>query len=141
MADAKDQRKHYDRTAAEWELLADIALRLHHPEEAKEAYKRCVEAKFSPKAWDKLLEMFTDEDNLPEALAAAVRLTIYAHRFYQEGPYPTTIARHLFKLLDRHGLSKIHFSLTALDLSEPLLADLQKYLDFARTFDLEGSDF
>jgi len=55
-------------------------MRLHHKEEAKEAYQRCLDAKFSYKAWMKLLEMYADEGDLQRALQAAIRLTAYQHR-------------------------------------------------------------
>lgn len=32
----------YRKTGLEWEILGDLGLRLHHKEEAKEAYQRCL---------------------------------------------------------------------------------------------------
>jgi len=55
-----------------------------HKEEAKEAYQRCLEARFSPKAWLRLLEIYADEGDLQKTLNAAIRLTAYQHRWYME---------------------------------------------------------
>ena len=64
----------------QWEILGELALRLHHKEEAKEAFQRCLEIKFSAKALIKLLEMYAKEGDLQRTLNVAVRLTTYHHR-------------------------------------------------------------
>lgn len=66
--------------ALQWEILGDLALRLHHKEEAKDAYQRCLDSKFSAKAWQKLLETYADEGDLQKSLNAATRLTAYNYR-------------------------------------------------------------
>ena len=65
---------------AQWEILGELAQRLHHTEEAKDAFQRCLDSKFSAKAWMKLLEMYSEENDLERALNAAIRLTTYQHR-------------------------------------------------------------
>jgi predicted negative regulator of RcsB-dependent stress response len=67
-------------SAHQWEILGDLALRLHHKEEAKDAYQRCLDSKFSAKAWQKLLETYADEGDLQKSLNAATRLTAYNYR-------------------------------------------------------------
>ncbi|KAG8941791.1 hypothetical protein FRC03_003984 [Tulasnella sp. 419] len=84
VAHFKTQHIVYKKTGTEWEILGDLGLRLHHKEEAKEAFLRCLDNKFSAKAWMKLLEMFADEGDLQRSLNAAIRLTAYQHRWYQE---------------------------------------------------------
>lgn len=64
----------------QWEILGDLALRLHHKEEAKDAFQRCLDAKFSAKALLKLLDMYATEGDLQRTLNAAIRLTTYDHR-------------------------------------------------------------
>ena len=66
--------------SSQWEILGELALRLHHKEEAKEAFQRCLEIKFSAKALIKLLEMYAKEGDLQRTLNVAVRLTTYHHR-------------------------------------------------------------
>jgi Chs5-Arf1p-binding protein BUD7/BCH1 len=80
VAHFKTQQVAYRKTGTEWEILGDLGARLHHKEEAKEAYQRCLDSKFSKKAWLKLLEMYSEEGDLPRALNAAIRLTAYQHR-------------------------------------------------------------
>lgn len=36
-------RRPYVKTSLEWEILGDLAMRLHHPAEAKDAYLRCLD--------------------------------------------------------------------------------------------------
>ncbi len=64
----------------QWEILGELAHRLHHKEEAKDAFQRCLDSKFSAKAWLKLLEFYAEENDLERTLNAAIRLTTYQHR-------------------------------------------------------------
>lgn len=84
MAHFKHQQMPYRKSATEWEILGDLALRLHRKEEAKEAYQRSLDAKFSAKAWLELLKMYVEERDIPRALNASVRLATYNHRWYQD---------------------------------------------------------
>lgn len=78
------QQMPYRKTGTEWELLGDLALRLWHQNDAKEAYEQCLDHKFSAKAWMKLLEIYVSESNVQRALLAAVKLTVYHERWYHE---------------------------------------------------------
>ncbi|GET02007.1 chaps-domain-containing protein [Rhizophagus clarus] len=97
----------YRKTGTEWEILGDLAARLHHKDDAKEAYQRCLEHKFSAKAWLRLLEFYADEGDVQRALQAAVKLTVYYERWYHEIVYPTAIAYNINKLIRSEGLSKL----------------------------------
>ncbi|KAF8588198.1 chaps-domain-containing protein [Ramaria rubella] len=141
VAHFKTQHVAYRKTGAEWEILGDLGLRLHHKEEAKEAYQRCLDSKFSVKAWSKLLEMYTDEGDLQRSLQAAIRLTAYQHRYYMEMSYPTAVAHHLYKLSQVHGHGKISYSLMSMGLPEPIQKIMEGYLHYGRGFKVEGSDF
>jgi Chs5-Arf1p-binding protein BUD7/BCH1 len=99
----------YRKTGTEWEILGDLALRLHHKEEAKDAYQRCLDAKFSAKAWQRLLETYADEGDLQKTLNAATRLTTYNHRWYTEACYPSQIGESLVLF---SGLSELLSFLT-----------------------------
>jgi Chs5-Arf1p-binding protein BUD7/BCH1 len=44
VAHFKTQHVAYRKTSYEWEILADLGMRLHHKEEAKEAYQRCLDS-------------------------------------------------------------------------------------------------
>ncbi|CAG8720799.1 14883_t:CDS:2, partial [Acaulospora colombiana] len=84
VAHFKNHRQAYRKTGSEWEILGDLGTRLLHREEAKEAYQRCLDIKFSAKAWMKLLEIYADEGDLQRTLNSAIRLTAYQHRWYFE---------------------------------------------------------
>lgn len=84
MAHFKAQHLPYRKTGTEWEILGELAQRLHHKEEAKDAFQRTLDAKFSAKAWLKLLEYYADEGDVQRSLNAAIRLSVYQHRWYME---------------------------------------------------------
>ena len=98
----------------QWEILGELALRLHHKEEAKDAFQRCLDAKFSAKALLKLLEMYASGEDLQRTLNAAIRLTTYHHRWYMDSAYPSMVAHHLFKLGLIHGHAKIQYTLMSM---------------------------
>ncbi|ELU43718.1 ChAPs family protein [Rhizoctonia solani AG-1 IA] len=79
------QRVAYKKTGTEWEILGDLGARLHHKEDAKEAYTRCLEQKFSAKAWMRLLEIYADEGDLQRGLNAhhtrPCKSLIHAHEY------------------------------------------------------------
>ena len=69
----------------EWEILGDLGLRLHHKEEAKEAYQRCIEtSRYSQKPWAKLLDMYADEGDINRTIQAAIRVATYQHADFTE---------------------------------------------------------
>jgi hypothetical protein len=111
----------------QWEILGELAQRLHHKEEAKDAFQRCLDAKFSAKALLKLLETYADEGDLQRTLNTAIRLTTYHHRWYMDASYPSMIAHYLFKLGLVHGHAKISYTLLSMVnvLGEP--ADSRTY--------------
>lgn len=117
VAHFKAQHLPYRKTGTEWEILGELAQRLHHREEAKDAFQRALDAKFSAKAWLKLLEFYADEGDVQRSLNAAIRLSAYQHRWYMESAYPTAVAHQLFKLIRRDGLAKISYSLVSVSLT------------------------
>ncbi|KAG8726587.1 hypothetical protein FRC12_023255 [Ceratobasidium sp. 428] len=141
VAHFKTQRVAYKKTGTEWEILGDLGARLHHKEDAKEAYTRCLEQKFSAKAWMRLLDIYADEGDLQRGLNAAFRIACYQWRWYMESTYPTAVAQHLFKLGQTHGHAKLSYTLMSMGLPEGVLAIMQGYLNYGRTFKPEGWDF
>lgn len=85
MAHYKSQNVSYNKTGMEWEILGDLALRLHHQEEAKEAFTKCIETRFSVKGYLSLLELYMEAKDLRRTLWTAIKLTAYHHRWYMEG--------------------------------------------------------
>lgn len=62
-------------------------------------------------------------------------------RWYTESSYPTAIAHHLYKLGQTHGFEKITNTLLSMSLPPPVLAVMQGYLHYGKTFKVEGYDF
>ena len=141
VAHFKTQQVAYRKTGMEWEILGDLGVRLQHKEEAKEAYQRCLESRFSSRAWMRLLEIYADEGDLQKTLNAAIRLGAYQHRWYMETVYPSEVARQLFKLGQIHGHAKIQYSLLSMGLPDQVMKIMESYLLYGRTFKVEGWDF
>ncbi|KAL9543385.1 hypothetical protein MBANPS3_008138 [Mucor bainieri] len=132
------QQTTYRKTGTEWELLGDLALRLWHENEAKEAFEMCLDHKFSAKAWMKLLQIYAKEGNTQKALLAAVKLTVYHERWYHEIVYPTEISYNLNNLIQKVGLSKMQNILTSMNLPKPVQKLMTRYFDYGELFKVEG---
>ncbi|KAI0305206.1 chaps-domain-containing protein [Multifurca ochricompacta] len=142
VAHFKTQHVAYRKTGMEWEILGDLGLRLHHKEEAKEAYQRALDTpRYSIKPWAKLLDMYAEEGDLMRTLQAAIRVAAYQYGEYAELAYPTQIARLLLKLEEVHGHAKIWNTLLSMGLPEPILHVMQGYLQYGQRFKVEGYDF
>ena len=85
VAHFKTQHVAYHKTGFEWEILGDLGLRLHHKEEAKEAFQRALDTpRYSVKPWAKLLEIYADEGDLMRTLQVAIRVAAYQYGEYAE---------------------------------------------------------
>ncbi|KDQ60015.1 hypothetical protein JAAARDRAFT_205079 [Jaapia argillacea MUCL 33604] len=142
VAHFKTQHVAYRKTGLEWEILGDLGLRLHHKEEAKEAYQRCLETlRYSQKPWQKLLDMYAEENDLQRSLQMAIRVAAYQYGEYTEMTYPSQIARCFFKLGQIHGHAKISYTLMSMGLPDPILKIMESYMSYGRVFKPEGYDF
>ncbi|PWN49435.1 chaps-domain-containing protein [Violaceomyces palustris] len=141
IAHCKAQGKPYQKTGTEWEILGELAMRLHHKEEGKDAFQRCVDAKFSAKAYLRLLEIYTDQRDVQRSLWTALRLTAYHHRWYMEGSFPGAVASSLFKLIRTEGLAKVSYTLVSMSPPQPILRLMQNYFAYATAFRVPGYDF
>ncbi|TPX37621.1 hypothetical protein SmJEL517_g00625 [Synchytrium microbalum] len=129
----------YRKTGAEWEIYGDLAERLEHREDAKEAYKLCLEQKFSVKAWLKLMDMYADEGNLQQTLTAAAKLVYMLDRAYIEQTYPSPISRNVLKLVRRHGLAKVQNALVAMNMPQKTYRLITRYFEYAEVFQVDGA--
>ncbi|KAF7323632.1 hypothetical protein MKEN_00583900 [Mycena kentingensis (nom. inval.)] len=142
VAHFKTQHVAYRKTGLEWEILGDLGLRLQHKEEAKEAYQRCLDTpRYSVKPWSKLMEMYADEGDIQRCIQTAIRVAAYQYAEYTEMTYPTQIARCFFKLGIVHGHAKISYTLLSMGLPEPILKIMDSYLQYGKTFKVEGYDY
>ncbi|ORX52991.1 chaps-domain-containing protein [Piromyces finnis] len=124
----------YRKTYMEWETFGDLALRLQHTDEAKEAYLYSFEQKYSSKSLLRLLDIYSNEYNIQGSLEIINRLVILYEFTFTNNIYPNPISRSIFKLVHYHGLVKVMNA--ALGLTNFEL--IQKYFDYAKKFKVEG---
>jgi hypothetical protein len=142
VAHFRTQHVAYRKTGMEWEVLGDLGIRLHHMEEAKEAYQRCLDGpRYTVKPWAKLMEMYADEGDIQRCVQTAIRVAAYQYSQYTEMAYPTLIARSFFRLGQIHGHAKISYTLLSMGLPDTILKIMESYLQYGKTFKVEGSDF
>lgn len=72
------------RPAEEWEILGELAERLHHFPEAIEAYQNCLRIRFSPKAMKSVLRLYEGQGKVQEMLQSLIRLIAWQYRWYSE---------------------------------------------------------
>lgn len=85
----------YHKSAEEWEVLADLARRLHFEAEAFEACKACLNVKFSPRALDGVRRAWEKEGNVRDVIGAVVREVCWQYRWYSEVCRPRASTRTL----------------------------------------------
>ncbi|KAL1607137.1 bud site selection protein [Nothophoma quercina] len=88
MAQYRQQQLLYKKSAEEWEILGELAERLHHIDEAVEAYENCLQIKFSPKAMKGVLKLGQEKRNTRDVCAALIRLVTWQYRWYSEAFLP-----------------------------------------------------
>ena len=80
----RQQQLAYKKSAEEWEILGELAERLHHPEEAVEAWQSCLSMRFSPKAMRGVLGLYERRGDGRNQLGALIRLVAWQYRWYSE---------------------------------------------------------
>lgn len=92
MAQFRQQSMEYKKSAVEWEIFGELAERLHHSDEAHEAYQHCLAIRFSPKAMRGLLKRYEQKNDTRGMLGALIRLIAWQYRWYSEvcSPLKTT---------------------------------------------------
>lgn len=133
------------RSARDWLLLGNLCARLQRPEEAKEAYRRCVEGAggaWCQAAWLALLGRYTSEGKVGSALTAAGRILLYEAALYQETPVRTSpVARYLMHLVRDQGLVRCQTTLVGLNLNSRADGLIRKYLEVATNVQSIGYDY
>ena len=83
-AQYRQQQMHYKKSAEEWEILGELAERLHHPDDAVEAYEACLAIRFSPKAMKGVLSAHEAQGDVRAVVDALIRLVTWQYRWYSE---------------------------------------------------------
>ncbi|KAJ6166868.1 hypothetical protein N7470_002315 [Penicillium chermesinum] len=122
MAQFRQQAMEYKKSAPEWEILGELAERLHHFDEAIEAYQSCLATRFSPKAMRGLLKLYEKTNDTRKMLGALIRLIAWQYRWYSEGAV------------------KVRSIVQATNLPQPVLDLTHQYCQLCATFRSSGSD-
>ncbi|KAJ8323647.1 bud site selection protein [Batrachochytrium dendrobatidis] len=131
----------YRKTGAEWEIYGDLAERLFHRDDAKEAYRLCLDQKLSTKAWLKLLQIHAEDGNIQLCLQSVVKMTTLLDRTFSEHTYPSSIGRGLFMLIRRHGFAKVQNVLISMNVPQAGYRQIIRYFEYAELFRVSGADW
>lgn len=84
VAQSRHQSIDYKKSPTEWEILGELAERLHHFDEAIDAYRQCLSIRFSPKAMRGVLKLYEKQGDTRGMLNALIRLVAWQYRWYSE---------------------------------------------------------
>jgi tetratricopeptide (TPR) repeat protein len=160
MAQYRQQQLLYKKSAEEWEILGELAERLHHEDEALEAYEGCLQIRFSPKAMKGVLKYgFVGEDRgkTRDACAALIRLVTWQYRWYSEVrllfllpqlmicvliryQFSPNLLYTIRKLIEEEGAVKIRSIIQGTSLPQHVLDLTHQYAALCAAFRSSGSD-
>ncbi|PLB53204.1 chaps-domain-containing protein [Aspergillus steynii IBT 23096] len=138
MAQFRQQSIEYKKSATEWEILGELAERLHHFDEAIEAYQQCLAIRFSPKAMRGLLKLYEKRNDTRGMLGALIRLIAWQYRWYSE--FSPNLLFLIRKLIEDEGAVKVRSIVQATNLPQPVLDLTHQYCQLCATFRSSGSD-
>ncbi|KAL4878683.1 clathrin-coated vesicle protein [Aspergillus karnatakaensis] len=138
VAQFRQQAMEYKKSATEWEILGELAERLHHFEEAIEAYQACLSIRFSPKAMRGILKLHEQRNDTRGMLSALIRLIAWQYRWYSE--FSPELLFVIRKLIEDEGAVKVRSIVQATNLPQPVLDLTHQYCQLCATFRSSGSD-
>lgn len=138
MAQYRQQQLLYKKSAEEWEILGELAERLHHIDEAVEAYENCLQIKFSPKAMRGVLKLGQERRNTRDVCAALIRLVTWQYRWYSE--FSPSLLYTIRKLIEEEGAVKIRSIIQGTSLPQHVLDLTHQYAALCAAFRSSGSD-
>ncbi|KAN0083132.1 ChAPs (Chs5p-Arf1p-binding proteins) domain containing protein [Elaphomyces granulatus] len=138
MAQSRQQSLEYKKTATEWEILGELAERLHHADEAIEAYQQCLSIRFSPKALRGILKLHERHGDTRRMLNALIRLITWQYRWYSE--FSPELLCLIRKLIEEEGAVKVRSIVQATNLPQPILDLTHHYCQLCAAFRSSGSD-
>ncbi|KAF2723137.1 chaps-domain-containing protein [Polychaeton citri CBS 116435] len=134
----KQQQLAYKKAPEEWEILGELAERLHHPEEAVEAWQSCLQGRFSPKAMRGLLRKYEKEGDVRTMIGAVIRLIAWQYRWYSE--FSPDLLLAVRKLIEEEGAVKVRSIIQATSLPQHILDLTHQYAALCAAFRSSGSD-
>ncbi|KAI9928905.1 hypothetical protein MW887_001298 [Aspergillus wentii] len=138
MAQFRQQAMEYKKSATEWEILGELAERLHHFDEGIEAYQNCLAIRFSPKAMRGVLKLYELKNDTRGMLGALIRLIAWQYRWYSE--FSPELLFLIRKLIEDEGAVKVRSIVQATNLRQPVLDLTHQYCQLCATFRSSGSD-
>ncbi|PYH93655.1 clathrin-coated vesiclec protein [Aspergillus ellipticus CBS 707.79] len=138
MAQYRQQSMEYKKSATEWEILGELAGRLHHFDEGIEAYQQCLTIRFSPKAMRGVLKLYEKKNDTRGMLGALIRLISWQYRWYSE--FSPDLLFLIRKLIEDEGAVKVRSIVQATNLPQPVLDLTHQYCQLCATFRSSGSD-
>jgi len=138
LASYKQKSLVYRKSAAEWEILGDLALRLHHEEEAVEAFQSCLTMRFSARAMRGILAFQEKGKDNRATLNSIVRLTAWNYRWFSE--FSPSLLCSVRKLIEEEGAVKVRSILQSTNLPQSVLDLTHLYAALLAAFRSSGSD-
>ncbi|KAL4781853.1 Chs5p-Arf1p-binding proteins-domain-containing protein [Aspergillus varians] len=138
IAQFRQQAMEYKKSATEWEILGELAERLHHFDEAIEAYQACLSIRFSPKAMRGVLKLHEQRNDTRGMLSALIRLIAWQYRWYSE--FSPELLFMVRKLIEDEGAVKVRSIVQATNLPQAVLDLTHQYCQLCATFRSSGSD-
>lgn len=138
MAQYRAQSMQYKKSAEEWEILGSLAERLQHHEEAVEAYRACLAARFSPKALSGILRVYEKQKNTRDTIASVIRLVTWQYRWYSE--FSPELLHTIRTLIEEEGAVKVRSIIQATSMPQNVLDLTHHYAALCATFRSSGTD-
>lgn len=138
MGQYRQQSLQYKKSAAEWEILGDLADRLHHNPEAIEAYQQCLNIRFSPKAMKGLLRLHEKKADTRNTLGTLIRLITWQYRWYSE--FSPELLHSIRKLIEDEGAVKVRSIVQSTNLPQHVLDLTHEYCQICAAFRSTGTE-
>ena len=154
-AQYRQQQLAYKKTAEEWEILGELAERLHHPDEAVEAWQSCLGMRFSPKAMRGILSLYEKQNDSRGVVGALIRLIAWQFRWYSEvsrgtdcislddaniRQFSPDLLYSIRRIIEDEGSVKVRSIVNATSLPQPVLDLTHQYAHLCSTFLNRGGD-
>lgn len=138
MAQFKQQQLLYKKSAAEWEILGELAERLHREEDAVEAYENCLQIRFSPHALNGVLRLKKQGANVRDVCASLIKLVAFQYRWYSE--FSPALLYTIRKLIEEEGAVKVRSIIQGTPMPQHVLDLTHQYAALCAAFRSNGSD-
>lgn len=134
----QSQQMEYKKHSLDWEALGMVAWRLHHEDEAADAFNHSISQRFSNRIMWKLLEYYEHKGDNANILDTVVKLFAWNHRWYNE--FSPKLITALRNLVASEGATKIASKIEARYAPESIVELMESALKDLTTFKAIGTD-